>query len=162
MPCAAICACEWVEEATCRKLVIGTSFQQHTCHDDAVCFLNEPPDENVDGQREYYRHGDGDAAVMGDGINGVGHGDHHRAGCKRVEQGRDYSAATAERGIGIVVDDLLLVLLDLFTGIVFIAYGKVLQYVIHVVQYVIHVVGLRGILRLRGADRNVGADRERR
>ena len=144
-----------VEEATCRKLVIGTSFQQHTCHDDAVCFLNEQPDENVDGQREYYRHGDGDAAVMGDGINGVGHGDHHRAGCKRVEQGRDYSAATAERGIGIVVDDLLLVLLDLFTGIVFIAYGKILQ-------YVIHVVGLRGILRLRGADRNVGADRERR
>ena len=71
MPCAAICACEWVEEATCRKLVIGTSFQQHTCHDDAVCFLNEQPDENVDGQREYYRHGDGDAAVMGDGINGV-------------------------------------------------------------------------------------------
>ena len=144
-----------VEEATCRKLVIGTSFQQHTCHDDAVCFLNEQPDENVDGQREYYRHGDGDAAVMGDGINGVGHGDHHRAGCKRVEQGRDYSAATADRGLGMVVADLLLVLLDLFTGIVFIAYGKILQ-------YVIHVVGLRGILRLRGADRNVGADRERR
>ena len=65
-----------VEEATCRKLIIETSLQQHTCHDDAVCFSNEQPDENVDDQREDYQHGNGDAAIMGDGINGIGHGNH--------------------------------------------------------------------------------------
>lgn len=75
-PCVRV---DGVKEARCRQFVVGSSFQQHAHHDDAIRFLNEQPDENIDGKRKNDWNRNGDSAVMDDGIDGIDNGNHQRS-----------------------------------------------------------------------------------